>query len=162
MKTENIQKLREDYSQSSLDESDVNQNPIKQFEGWLNASIKAKLPEPNAMTLSTVDSDHKPHSRIILLKGIEEESFIFYSNYGSDKGKEMEDNPNVSLCFLWKELERQVEELEFCDQYAYKRSRATYQRLIRKHFTFVSARVLESKFHFKEDNTALTDLLFRF
>lgn len=61
-----------------------------------------------------------------------------------------------------KELERQVEELEFCDQYAYKRSRATYQRLIRKHFTFVSARVLESKFHFKEDNTALTDLLFRF
>jgi pyridoxamine 5'-phosphate oxidase len=100
MKTENIQKLREDYSQSSLDESDVNQNPIKQFEGWLNASIKAKLPEPNAMTLSTVDSDHKPHSRIILLKGIEEESFIFYSNYGSDKGKEMEDNPNVSLCFL--------------------------------------------------------------
>lgn len=61
-----------------------------------------------------------------------------------------------------KELERQVEELEFCDRYAYKRSRATYQRLIKKHFTFVSARVLESKFHFNEDNTALTDLLYRF
>lgn len=61
-----------------------------------------------------------------------------------------------------KELNRQVEELEFCDRYAYKRSRATYQRLIKKHFTFVSARVLESKFHFNEDNTALTDLLYRF
>lgn len=108
MKTEDIQKLREDYSQSSLDESDVDLNPIKQFKEWLDASIKAKLPEPNAMTLSTVDSDHKPHSRIVLLKGIEEESFIFYSNYASDKGKEMEVNPNVSLCFLWKELERQV------------------------------------------------------
>lgn len=61
-----------------------------------------------------------------------------------------------------KELERQVDELEFCDRYAYKRSRATYQRLLKKDFTIVSARVLESKFHFNEDNTALTDLLFRF
>lgn len=61
-----------------------------------------------------------------------------------------------------KELKRQVEELEFCDRYAYKRSKTTYQRLIKRHFTFVSARVLESKFHFDEDSTALTDLLFRF
>lgn len=108
MKTKEIQQLREDYSQSKLDENDVNKNPIQQFKNWLNESIQSKLPEPNAMTLSTVDSEHKPHSRIVLLKGIEKGNFIFYSNYNSDKGREIDGNPNVSLCFLWKELERQV------------------------------------------------------
>ncbi|MEO9884879.1 MAG: pyridoxamine 5'-phosphate oxidase [Balneola sp.] len=108
MKTKDIQKLREDYSQSSLDENDVDKDPISQFKSWLNESIQTKLPEPNAMTLATVDEDHKPHSRIVLLKGIENGKFIFYTNYNSSKGKEMDGNPNVSLCFLWKELERQV------------------------------------------------------
>tara|TARA_R110002095_G_scaffold140903_2_gene122315 strand:- start:54 stop:734 length:681 start_codon:yes stop_codon:yes gene_type:complete len=108
METKDIQQLREDYSQSSLDERNVHKSPIQQFKEWLDASIKAKLPEPNAMTLSTVDAEHKPHSRIVLLKGIENEGFIFFTNYESDKGKEIENNPNVSLCFLWKELERQL------------------------------------------------------
>lgn len=108
MKTKDIQQLREDYSQSTLDENDVHADPIHQFNDWLNESIQSKLPEPNAMTLSTVDSDHKPHSRIVLLKGIEKGRFIFYTNYNSDKGKEIETNPYVSLCFFWKELERQV------------------------------------------------------
>jgi len=108
MKTKDIQKLREDYSQSSLDEKDVDKDPISQFKSWLNESIRTKLPEPNAMTLSTVDKEQKPHSRIVLLKGIEDGKFVFYTNYNSDKGKEMDGNPNVSLCFLWKELERQV------------------------------------------------------
>lgn len=108
MKTKEIQELREDYSQNILNEDQVNEDPIIQFEVWLDESIKAELPEPNAMTLSTVDREHKPHSRIVLLKGIEHKSFIFYTNYTSDKGKEMDHNPNVSLCFLWKELERQV------------------------------------------------------
>lgn len=108
MNTAEIQKLREDYSKNSLDEKDIRQNPVEQFRSWLGESLDAKLPEPNAMTLSTVDKDHKPHSRIVLLKGIEDGKFIFYSNYKSDKGREIEGNPNVSLCFLWKELERQV------------------------------------------------------
>jgi len=108
MKTKDIQKLREDYSQNSLDEGDVEEDPVAQFKKWLNESILAKLPEPNAMTLSTVDNKHKPHSRIVLLKGIENGKFIFYTNYSSNKGIEMEANANVSLCFLWKELERQV------------------------------------------------------
>jgi len=108
METKDIQKLREDYSQSSLNESDVHKDPIKQFKEWLNESINSELPEPNAMTLSTVDKEHRPHSRIVLLKGIEQSNFIFYSNYASDKGEEMKGNPNVSLCFLWTELERQV------------------------------------------------------
>ncbi|MEQ9089765.1 MAG: pyridoxamine 5'-phosphate oxidase [Balneola sp.] len=108
MDNKQIRKLREDYSLSTLDENDVHADPIQQFKIWLDESLKAMLPEPNAMTLSTVDSEQKPHSRIVLLKGIEKNGFIFYTNYKSDKGREIESNPNVSLCFLWKELERQV------------------------------------------------------
>lgn len=108
MDNKHIQKLREDYSLSTLDVNDVHADPIQQFKIWLDESLKAMLPEPNAMTLSTVDSDQKPHSRIVLLKGIEKDGFIFYTNYKSDKGRDIESNPNVSICFLWKELERQV------------------------------------------------------
>lgn len=108
MDNREIQKLREDYSKNTLDKADVHADPIQQFRNWLSESIKAKLPEPNAMTLSTVDSENKPHSRIVLLKGIEKKGFVFYTNYKSDKGQEIEGNPNVALCFLWKELERQV------------------------------------------------------
>ncbi|MBO6620480.1 MAG: pyridoxamine 5'-phosphate oxidase [Balneola sp.] len=108
MDNKHIRKLREDYSLSTLDENDVNADPIEQFKIWLDESLKAMLPEPNAMTLSTVDSEQKPHSRIVLLKGIEKNGFIFYTNYKSDKGRDIESNPNVSICFLWKELERQV------------------------------------------------------
>lgn len=108
MENKEIQKLREDYSQNSLDENGVLENPIEQFKNWLNEAIKAKLPEPNAMSLATVDAENKPHNRIVLLKGIENGGFVFYTNYESDKGKEIAENNNVSLCFLWKELERQV------------------------------------------------------
>ncbi|MBO6587244.1 MAG: pyridoxamine 5'-phosphate oxidase [Gracilimonas sp.] len=108
MKNEKLQKLREDYSKHSLDESDVHKNPFKQFERWMEEAVEAEVPEPNAMTLATVDANQKPHTRIVLLKGLEDGSFIFYTNYGSDKGKELEQNPNASLCFLWLQLERQV------------------------------------------------------
>lgn len=108
MNKEQLQKLREDYSKHTLDESDVDQDPIKQFEKWMEEAINSELPEPNAMTLSTVDISNKPHSRVVLLKGIEDEHFVFYTNYGSSKGSEMENNPNVALCFSWLELERQV------------------------------------------------------
>lgn len=108
MNKEELQKLREDYSKNSLDESEVKKNPFKQFEKWLNEALEAEIPEPNAMTLSTVDLENKPHSRIVLLKGIEEDGFLFYTNYASDKGKNIEQNPYVSLCFVWLGLERQV------------------------------------------------------
>jgi pyridoxamine 5'-phosphate oxidase len=108
MKHQKLQKLREDYSKHSLDESDVNKNPFKQFERWMEEAVQAEVPEPNAMTLATVDANQKPHTRIVLLKGLEDGSFIFYTNYASDKGKELEQNPNASLCFLWLQLERQV------------------------------------------------------
>ncbi|HET8864496.1 MAG TPA: pyridoxamine 5'-phosphate oxidase [Gracilimonas sp.] len=108
MKTEKLQKLREDYSKNSLDEADVEKDPIKQFEQWMEEALKSEIPEPNAMTLATVDHKQKPHARVVLLKGIEDGSFIFYTNFGSDKGAELQQNPNAALCFLWQELERQV------------------------------------------------------
>ncbi len=108
MKTKDIQQLREDYSKSSLDISDVDSDPVKQFQIWLNEASEAKISEPNAMSLATVDSSGKPHNRIVLLKGIEDGKFIFYTNYKSDKGKEMDLSSHVAVCFLWKELERQV------------------------------------------------------
>lgn len=108
MKTEEIQKLREDYQKGSLDESDVDRNPYEQFKKWLDEAVTSEVPEPNSMSLATVDASGKPHARIVLLKGIDERGFIFYSNYDSDKGNQMDGNPNISLCFLWKELERQV------------------------------------------------------
>jgi pyridoxamine 5'-phosphate oxidase len=108
MNKEELQKLREDYFKNSLDESEVNKNPFKQFDQWLAEALGAEVPEPNAMTLSTVDLENKPHSRVVLLKGLDDDGFLFYSNYASDKGKEIAQNPNVSLCFVWLELERQV------------------------------------------------------
>lgn len=108
MNKEKLQKLREDYSKHSLDESEVSADPIMQFESWMMEAMKAEVPEPNAMTLSTVDAGNKPHSRVVLLKGVEEGEFVFYTNHQSDKGDELEQNPNVALCFLWLELERQV------------------------------------------------------
>lgn len=108
MDKEKLQKLREDYSKHSLDESDVSSDPIEQFEKWIKEALKAEVPEPNAMTLSTVGAGNKPHSRVVLLKGIENDEFVFYTNHKSDKGAEIAQNPNVALCFLWLELERQV------------------------------------------------------
>ena len=108
MKKEKLQKLREDYSKSSLDESEVDKNPFNQFELWMEEAVKSEVPEPNAMTLATVDAHHKPHSRIVLLKGLEDDSFIFYTNYNSRKGESIKLNSKVSLSFFWPSLERQI------------------------------------------------------
>lgn len=102
-----IQDLRQHYALQTLDESDVLANPITQFRKWFDDALEANILEPNAMTLST-SVDGKVHSRVVLLKEIREDGFIFYSNYESAKGKEMESNVNVSLLFLWKEIQRQV------------------------------------------------------
>lgn len=103
-----LQKLREDYSLNRLDEENVLKDPMAQFSLWLQEALLAHLPEPNAMNLATVDKDGKPHSRVVLLKETNENGFVFYTNYASNKGDEIATNPNVALCFLWLELERQV------------------------------------------------------
>ena len=103
----NISDLRENYTLKSLDLKDLQANPITQFKTWFDEARTSKLPEPNAMNLATV-SNGKPSARIVLLKDIKENGFVFFSNYDSNKGKAMEENPFVSLTFLWIELERQV------------------------------------------------------
>ena len=100
--------LRKDYDHSRLDENDVDPNPLKQFEKWFREAQDAKVEEPNAMTLSTVDSKNKPHSRIVLVKGITDEGILFYTNYGSNKGNDLENNNNVSVVFFWDKLQRQL------------------------------------------------------
>lgn len=108
MKREEIEQLRRDYTQRSLDENEVNPDPMLQFNKWFEEAVAIISDDPNAMMLSTVDANHKPHARIVLLKGVSEEGFHFYTNYESDKGKDLEQNPNVALNFYWPELERQI------------------------------------------------------
>lgn len=105
---ETLQNLRQDYRAAELSESDVNKNPIQQFEHWFADAMKAQLYEPNVMTLATADKSGKPNARIVLLKGFDENGFSFYTNYLSQKGKEMKKNPQACLVFFWAELERQV------------------------------------------------------
>lgn len=103
-----IADLRQDYLLKSLDVSDVNANPFLQFEKWFNEALKSEILEPNAMTLATVSSEGKPSARVVLLKGLETEGFVFYTNYDSKKGQDMDQNPYVALCFNWLDLQRQV------------------------------------------------------
>ncbi|MCS7005195.1 MAG: pyridoxamine 5'-phosphate oxidase [Cytophagales bacterium] len=103
-----IADLRKEYSLQTLDIQDVDPNPFKQFEKWLYQAINSQLLEPTAMVLSTATPDGKPSARVLLLKGIENDSFIFYTNYQSRKGKEIASNPHGAITFYWAELERQV------------------------------------------------------
>jgi pyridoxamine 5'-phosphate oxidase len=103
-----IADLREDYQQAALLESDVSPNPFRQFQAWFDQAIEAALLEPNAMTLATATPTGIPSARIVLLKGFDEQGFVFFTNYTSHKSQEMNANPHVALVFLWKELERQV------------------------------------------------------
>ena len=103
-----LAELRKNYSLGSLDEADLDRDPIRQFEKWFAQAIKAQLPEPNAMTLATVDSRGHPSARIVLIKGVDPRGFVFFTNYESRKGREIANNPRASLLFHWIELERQV------------------------------------------------------
>ena len=103
-----INGLRHDFSKMSLDEDTLNANPFKQFEIWFQAAIDSKVPEPNAMMLSTVNAQNCPSSRIVLLRNFSAKGFVFYSNYESQKAKDIELNNAVSILFFWPELERQI------------------------------------------------------
>ena len=103
-----LAEIRKEYSKATLDFTNVASDPIHQFTKWFDEAINAKVLEPNAMSLATVSNDNRPSCRIVLLKGIEENKFLFYTNYQSHKGKELENNPVCALTFFWPELERQV------------------------------------------------------
>ncbi|MDQ3073916.1 MAG: pyridoxamine 5'-phosphate oxidase [Bacteroidota bacterium] len=103
-----ITHLRKEYARASLDESTVNSNPIDQFILWFEEALNANVLEPNALSLATATTDGKPSSRIVLLKGVSESGFTFYTNYQSRKGQQISQNPYGAMTFLWLELERQV------------------------------------------------------
>ncbi|MDN7489930.1 pyridoxamine 5'-phosphate oxidase [Burkholderia sp. AU31652] len=100
--------LRINYSRASLDEADVAHDPFVQFDRWFKEALAAKLPEPNTMTLATVGADGRPSARIVLIKGVDERGFVFFTNYESRKGRDLAAHPEAALLFYWIELERQV------------------------------------------------------
>lgn len=103
-----IASIRKIYKLESLLESDVDPNPINQFEKWWQQAVESKIEEPNAMILATSTARGEPSSRTVLLKNFTNEGFIFFSNYDSRKAVQIEHNPFVALLFFWKEMERQV------------------------------------------------------
>jgi pyridoxamine 5'-phosphate oxidase len=103
-----IADIRKDYQLKSLAESEVAKSPFDQFSIWWEEAVQSAIVEVNAMALSTASPEGRPSSRIVLLKGYNEEGFVFFTNYTSDKGKQIAENQFVSLLFFWKELERQV------------------------------------------------------
>ena len=100
--------LRRDYGQASLSEHDVLDDPIAQFAKWFDEAVKAQVNEPNAMSVATVDADGKPSSRIVLIKQYDARGFTWYTNYESQKGRQLRANPHAALLFFWNEVERQV------------------------------------------------------
>jgi len=91
-----------------LDEKTINRDPIKQFQTWFNDAFEAKLPLPEAMTLATATSDGKPSARMVLLKHVDHDGFVFYTNYNSAKAEQLDANPHAALVFYWAKLDRQV------------------------------------------------------
>jgi len=103
-----IADMRMNYTQGNLSESSVLENPMEQFQVWFDEATNSEILEPNALILATVNADNIPSARTVLLKELDPQGFIFYTNYNSEKGQDIAENNNVSLVFLWKEIERQV------------------------------------------------------
>lgn len=104
----NYENYRRDYTAGGLSAEDLAASPLTQFETWLQQAVDAGLADPTAMALGTIDARGLPWQRIVLLKGLSEGGFVFYTNYSSDKAQAIDTNPRVSLLFPWNELDRQV------------------------------------------------------
>jgi pyridoxamine 5'-phosphate oxidase len=103
-----IADIRRDYMLQTLDESNVDEDAINQFTKWWNEAVNSAIDEVNAMTLATASKEGVPSARIVLLKDYDERGFVFFTNYNSQKGNELNTNPHAALVFFWKELERQI------------------------------------------------------
>lgn len=158
--------LRKDYTKASLDIDSVNKNPLIQFRKWFDEALLSNALEPSAMTLATISETGKPSARIVLLKGISNDRFYFYTNYQSQKGKELENNPACALTFFWPELERQVRISGFTerataaesDEYFQSRPRgsqigawASPQSVVIKDRSLIEQRAKELEEKFKND-----------
>lgn len=103
-----ISKLRTQYEGELLDEKKVNPDPLEQFKAWLHEALDAEIMEPNAMILATADKSGMPSLRTVLLKNVDQKGFVFYTNYQSRKGRDIEENPYASVLFFWPQLQRQI------------------------------------------------------
>jgi len=127
--------IRQEYMRAELDEATVGEDPLLFFRQWFGEAEAAQLTELNAMTLATAGADGQPHARIVLLKGLDDAGFVFFTNYASAKGQEIAANPKVALAFFWKELERQVriegsiEQIDAAESDAYFQSRPVGSRI---------------------------------
>ena len=122
-----ISQLRVIRSTEGLDESDIDPDPIVQFGAWMRDALDAKLRMPNEMTLATVDQHGRPVARIVLLKGVDERGFTFFTNYESRKGNHLANNPHAALVFYWAELERQVDVTGRVERVAFEESDAYWR-----------------------------------
>jgi len=167
-----LQDMRREYKQNELDEISVDETPFTQFQKWFQEVLNAQVLEPNAMILATSSLDNIPNIRAVLLKIFDEKGFVFFTNYQSDKAKEIEQNPNVALEFLWLDLERQVriigkcEKISYAESFAYftKRSRGSqigawvsHQSSIISSRDLLSMALLKMKEKFKNGEIPLPD-----
>lgn len=165
-----LENLRVSYRRESLDINDCRPNPLDQFDYWLKEAISGECDEPNAFTLSTCVQD-RPRGRVVLLKGLHEGKFVFYTNYKSDKGHELEKNPHAAMTFLWLPLQRQVRvegvvtkvDTNLSDEYFSKRPRGSQLGAIASPQSqkVVSREVLEKLFQDAEDKFKHTEALER-
>lgn len=103
-----VSDVRRDYSLSGLSEADLDADPVVQFRSWLATAVAEDPLDPTAMVLATADSEGRPSARVVLLKGIDDRGFVFYTNYLSRKGRDLDENPQAALVFFWPALDRQV------------------------------------------------------
>ncbi|MBA2404233.1 MAG: pyridoxamine 5'-phosphate oxidase [Bdellovibrionales bacterium] len=167
---ETLENLRGSYRQAAFDITDCNSNPELQFDSWFENAVNSKCDEPNAFVLSTI-ADNRPRARVVLLKGIHQSKFIFYTNYSSAKGHELDNNANVALTFLWLPLQRQVRiegtinkvDPHLSDDYFHKRPRGNQIGAIASpQSQKVSSRAeLEKFFHEAEKNSTGQAVLLR-
>lgn len=108
MDKQHTEQIRKEYLWMRFSEEDALPDPVRQFGKWFADAVSIISNDPNAMTLATVDSENRPHARIVLLKSFSEKGFAFYTNYNSAKGRQLAANPNAALCFYWPEMERQI------------------------------------------------------
>lgn len=120
--------MRREYKQNELDEHSVDANPFVQFEKWFSDAQNAQVLEPNSMLLATSGARNIPNIRAVLLKIFDERGFVFFTNYASDKAKEIEENPNVAVEFLWLDLERQVRIIGTCEKISSAESLAYFMK----------------------------------
>jgi pyridoxamine 5'-phosphate oxidase len=104
----NLVDLRREYTKGGLRRADLDPNPLVQFQTWFEQALNSQLVEPSAMTLATADAQRRPSARIVLLKAVDERGFVFFTNYESRKGRELEANPRAALVWYWAELEREI------------------------------------------------------